>query len=151
MKAMSPTSGFVPKSIDPSRLSLNTEDSSSGTLVGMKCGDCEVYVFGPALYCQSCTSEDLEPVELGTTGTLYSYTQVHVSPEGWPGEVPYILGQIELPQGPHLLAEIVDSPAGDLTIGMKLYLTLRPVQIDGGEEYVMVYKFSCHNKGKRCD
>ena len=94
-------------SIDPQRLKLS-DDGRSGALVGFQCLDCGVRVFGPATFCQSCTSDNLSPVEFGAEGTLFSYTVVRVPPAGWTGPVPYVLGEVELPEGPHVLAEVVD-------------------------------------------
>jgi uncharacterized OB-fold protein len=115
-------------SVDPARLKLTKEDGTEGVLLGFRCRDCGVHCFGPATFCQACTSDALEPAELSQQGTLYSYTIVRVPPQGWPGPVPYILGQVELPEGPHVLAEVVDCQEHDLKIGMAVELALRPVR-----------------------
>ena len=117
----------MPVSVDTNRLKLTNEEGTEGVLLGFRCRDCGVYVFGPATYCQGCTSNDLEPVELSKRGSLYSYTVVRVPPSGWPGAVPYILGQIELPEGPQVLAEVIDCPEAGLKIGMDVELALRAV------------------------
>ena len=39
--------------------------------------------------------------------------------------MPYLLGQVELPEGPQVLAEVVDTPVEDLAIGMEVELVLR--------------------------
>lgn len=132
----------MPVSVDPHRLRLTRDDGARGALLGFRCQDCSVYMFGPAVFCQSCTSGSLQPVELGTSGTLYSYTVVRVPPAGWPGPVPYILGEVELAEGPHVLAEVVDCPEPDLEIGLAMELALRPVQIiEDSEQAMMVYKW----------
>ena len=87
-------------SVDARRLQLTNEAGTEGVLLGWRCLDCGVHVFGPATFCQNCTSSSLEAVELSKRGVLYSYTVVRVPPQGWPGEVPYVLGQVELPEGP---------------------------------------------------
>ena len=114
-------------SVDSRRLKLTCEDGTEGVLVGCRCLDCGVLVFGPATFCQGCTSGNLEPVELSGHGELYSYTVVRVPPQGWPGPVPYVLGQVELPEGPQVLAEVVDCPEEYLKIGMTVELVLRTV------------------------
>lgn len=131
----------MPTSVDPHRLKLTSQDGGQGVLLGFRCRDCGVYIFGAAIFCQSCTSGNLQPVEFGRSGVLYSYTVVRVPPSGWPGQVPYILGEIELPEGPHVLAEVVDCPESDLKIGMPVELALQPVQPDDSQEAVMVYKW----------
>ena len=129
-------------SVDDRRLRLTDYSGERGVLLGMRCLDCGVCVFGPATFCQSCTSQDLEAVELGSAGTLYSYTIVRAPPAGWPGPVPYALGEVELPEGPHVLAEVVDCSHDDLKVGMPVALALRTVAMDGaaGSERV-VYKW----------
>ncbi|MQG40821.1 MAG: Zn-ribbon domain-containing OB-fold protein [SAR202 cluster bacterium] len=131
----------TPVSVDPNRLKITNDDSSEGTLVGFRCNECSTTVFGPAVFCQSCTSTDLEAVDLGAKGTLFSYTIVRIPPAGWPGDVPYVLGQVELPQGPQVLAEVVDCEHDDLKIGMAVELTLQAVPAENGEADKAVYKW----------
>ncbi|MCH8279599.1 MAG: OB-fold domain-containing protein [Chloroflexi bacterium] len=133
----------MPESIDPKRLKLTNEAGTEGVLLGLRCRECGVTVFGSGTFCQSCTSDKLEAIEFGQRGTLYSYTVVRVPSAGWPGPVPYILGQVELPEGPQVLAEVVDTPVEDLAIGMEVELVLR-VAGEGPESDKtgkMVYKW----------
>ena len=129
-------------SVDEKCLRLTDESGQSGTLLGMRCRQCGIYVFGPATFCQSCTSADLEEVDRGTTGVLFSYTIVRVPPPGWPGAVPYVLGEVELPDGPHVLAEVIDCDHDGLKVGMDMALALQEVAMEGvsGSER-MVYKW----------
>ena len=139
----------LPVSVDPNRLRITNEDapqgsikdSLKGTLVGFRCKECGASVFGPAIFCQSCTSTDLEPVDLGSKGILYSFTIVRIPPAGWPGEVPYVLGQVELPQGPQVLAEVIDCEHDDLKIGMAVEMTLQAVPAENGGPDKAVYKW----------
>ena len=131
----------TPVSVDPNRLKITNDDSSEGTLVGFRCNECSTTVFGTAVFCQSCTSTDLEAVDLGAKGTLFSYTIVRIPPAGWPGAVPYVLGQVELPQGPQVLAEVVDCEHDDLKIGMAVELTLQAVPAENGRPDKAVYKW----------
>ena len=131
----------TPVSVDPNRLKITNDDASEGTLIGFKCKECKTTVFGPAIFCQQCTSTDLEAVELGGKGILFSYTIVRIPPAGWPGEVPYMLGQVELPQGPQVLAEVVDCEHDDLKIGMAVEMTLLAVPAENGGPDKAVYKW----------
>ena len=117
-------------SVDPQRLRLTDEFDESGgggVLVGQRCRQCQVCVFGPAIFCQACSSDDLESFQLSRQGTLYSFTVVRVPPAGWPGKVPYTLGEVELPEGPHVLAEIIDSEPEQLKLGMPMELALERI------------------------
>ena len=131
----------MPESVDPRRLRITNEEETEGTLVGFRCRDCDVTVFGSATFCQSCTSFEVEPVDLGTRGTLYSYTIVRIPPAGWPGEVPYILGQVELPSGPQVLAEIIGCQQSDIVIGMPVSLAIQAVAAQEGGADKLVYKW----------
>ena len=136
---------MYPVSVDPNRLKITnadaTEGSLKGTLVGFRCQDCGASVFGAAIFCQSCTSTDLEPVDLGSKGILYSFTIVRIPPAGWPGPVPYVLGQVELPQGPQVLAEVIDCKHEDLKIGMAVEMVLQVVPAENGGPDKAVYKW----------
>ena len=110
-------------------------------MVGFRCSECGVTVFGPATFCQSCTSIEVEQIDLGQKGTLYSYTIVRIPPAGWPGPVPYILGQVELPAGPQVLAEVINCEDSDLAIGMSVELAIQAVPAHEGGEDKLVYKW----------
>ena len=128
-------------SVDPRRLKITNDAGTEGTLIGFRCRECGVTVFGPATFCQACTSFDLEEADLGSEGTLYSYTIVRIPPAGWPGDVPYILGQVELPSGPQVLAEVIDCDQSDLAIGMPVKLAIRAVPAQEGGPDKLVYKW----------
>ena len=129
-------------SVDDQCLMLTDDSGTQGALLGMRCRQCGVCVFGPATFCQSCTAPDLEQIVLRSEGILYSYTIVRVPPAGWPGPVPYVLGEVELPEGPHVLAEVVDCVQDDLKIGMPVALALHTVSMDGvTDSERVVYKW----------
>ena len=132
----------MPSSIDETRLYISNAEEAQGELVGFKCNDCDVVVFGPAKFCQSCTSDNLTSITFGSVGSLYSYTEVKVPPHGWPGEVPYILAEVELPEGPHVLAELINIQHEDIQIGMTLNLALIPVEYGSTGSTKIVYKWS---------
>ena len=131
----------MPESVDPRRLRITNEVGTAGTLVGFRCNECGVTVFGAATFCQSCTSFEVEPVDLGGAGTLYSYTIVRIPPAGWPGQVPYVLGQVELPSGPQVLAEVIGCEQSDLSIGMPVELAIQAVAPQEGGAEKLVYKW----------
>ena len=131
----------MPVSVDPRRLRIADEAGAQGTLIGFRCRECGVSVFGPATFCQSCTSFELEAVDLGREGILFSFTIVRIPPAGWPGPVPYVLGQVELPAGPQVLAEVIDCGHSDLAIGMPVELAIQVVPSQEGGDDKLVYKW----------
>ena len=78
---------------------------------------------------------------MATRGTLYSYTIVRVPPAGWPGPVPYVLGQVALPEGPHVLAEVIECEEDQLRVDMPVELVLRLVFTGEAEAQKVVYKW----------
>ena len=131
-------------SVDPNRFRLIHDAGSArpeGVLLGCRCEGCGVVVFGSATFCQHCTSDRLKPVELSREGALYSYTIVRAPPAGWPGPVPYILGQILLPEGPQVLAEVIDCDPEDLAVGMPVELAVHLVTEADSDTTRAVYKW----------
>ena len=62
-------------------------------------------------------------------------------PSGWPGQVPYVLGQVELPEGPQVLAEVIECPESELKIGLAVELALLPVKTSDEGSAKVVYKW----------
>jgi hypothetical protein len=56
------------------------------------------------------------------------------------------LGEIELEEGPHVLAEIIDCSEPDLKIGAPMALALRPVRAEDSKEEKIVYKWRPQNQ-----
>jgi uncharacterized OB-fold protein len=129
-------------SVDPERFKLDTANLENNVLIGYRCQTCNVYVFGPSTYCQSCSSRSMEEVEFAGTAILYSYTVIHVPPAGWPGRVPYVLGEAELSEGPHVLAELIDSEVNEIETGIKLSLTYELVQNNNNDIAVYKWRFN---------
>ena len=77
-------------------------------------------------------------------GSLYSYTIVRVPPSGWKGDVPYALGQVELPEGPQVVSEIVECPFDHLKVGMAVELAMVVGGEDGEGNEIVVYKWRPH-------
>ena len=136
-----------PVSVDPNRLRLTNDAGTEGVLLGVRCRQCGIYLFGSATFCQACSADDLKPTDLSRRGTLYSYTVVRVPPAGWPGPVPYILGEVALPEGPHVLAEVIDCQESALKIGVQVELALQAVLDKDSTESPVVYKWRLAAKG----
>lgn len=134
-------------SVAPSRFRLTGEDGASGSLIGTACNECGAHFFGTLVFCQSCSSSDVRSVELSRMGTLYSYTIVRAPPAGWPGDVPYALGQVQTEEGPHVMSEIVNTPFDEIRVGMELELTSAVGGQDSQGNDLVVYKWRRPNVG----
>ena len=132
----------------PRRLSLSSDhlkflvpEGTDGVLLGTRCRDCGVTVFGSTVLCPRRTSAQLAEVELSRRGEVWSYTVVHAPTKEWKGEVPYALVDVELPEGPRVPAALVDCPFDQLRVGMPVELTLRVAETDSEGNEVVAYRW----------
>lgn len=128
-------------SLSSDRLKLLDPEGTDGVLLGTRCRECGVTVFGSTVLCPHCTSDQLARVELSRRGEVWSYTVVHTPTKEWKGEVPYALVDVELPEGLRVPAALVDCPFDQLRVGMPVELTLRVAEIDSEGNEVMAYRW----------
>ena len=130
----------VKKALSSKMMKLSP-DMTHGVLMGSQCNECGTYFFGAPQFCIRCSSNSLKTVELSKEGKLYTYTVVRQTPPGWQGPVPYILGSIALPEGPHITSEIIDCPEDRVKIEMPLEVVFRVggKMADGTE--IVVFKW----------
>jgi uncharacterized OB-fold protein len=87
--------------------------------------------------------DDIEPIELSTEGTLYTYTtQQFPPPLPYKGNrdpkvfTPYVVGFVELPEGVLVETLIVGATSEQLTIGQALVSTTSTLQTEDGKSLV---------------
>jgi uncharacterized OB-fold protein len=87
--------------------------------------------------------DDIEAIELSTTGTLYTYTtQEFPPPLPYKGIrdpkvfKPYVVGFVELPEGVLVETLIVDANVDQLTIGQRLVSTTTTLETEDGRSLV---------------
>lgn len=108
--------------IDPSVLRV---DDDGVTLLGGRSASSGLRHFHRAPVCPFTGADDVEPLDLPRTGTVWLQTEVALSPPGYGGPVPYRLGVVELDGDP--LLRVVSRLSGDvLSPGT-------PVHLDGEE------------------
>ena len=111
-------------------------------LLGSACPSCGEHFFPRRLVCARCLHEGCEDVELGPTGTLWTWTYVHVplfaKKDGSVGS--YGVGQVDLPEGPRVQAILVGGP-DDFEIGMELELDLEALRTDDAGDEVVIFRF----------
>lgn len=104
-------------------------------LVGSKCAKCGKVSFMERVVCPSCASFDgHEKVLIGRTGTINNFTVAHVAPTGF--KPPYIVGYIDLTEGPRIFATIEGDPAvaACLKFGDAVRLAVEKVDDPAGGE-----------------
>ncbi len=110
-------------------------------LGGTKCERCGRVYFPSRKICPNCRREGkLSPIRFSGRGKVYSYSIVRNAPEGFEIFTPYVIGLVELEEGPKLLSQIVDCKPEDVYIGMPLETTFRRLKADG-KEGVISYSF----------
>jgi uncharacterized OB-fold protein len=77
------------------------------------------YVFYPREVSPYGAEDVLEWADVSGRGTVYSYTVARraTAPQ-WEGDVPYVIAIVELEEGPHLTANIIECEPEDVAIGM---------------------------------
>ena len=83
---------------------------------------------------------DIEPLELSTEGTLYTFTtQEFPPPLPYKGNRdpktfrPYVVGFVELAEGVLVESLIIDASAGDLRIGQPMVSATTTLQTEAGQ------------------
>jgi uncharacterized OB-fold protein len=109
-------------------------------LIGSRCGNCGGTFFPQEKMCPACVKEGtMEIVSLNGRGKLISFTQVM---RGLPGfDSPYVLGCIELEEGPTLIAQLQDWQEVVLETNMPVELVIGKIKKDGKGNTVVGPKF----------
>ena len=81
-------------------------------IMGTKCKKCGALALPPRPLCISCFSQEQEWVQLRGAGKLAAFTSIVVAPptmakEGFNRNNPYIVGVVELEEGPKMVVRIV--------------------------------------------
>jgi uncharacterized OB-fold protein len=89
------------------------------------------------------TQADIEPLELSTEGTLYTFTTQELPPPlPYKGNrdpktfLPYIVGFVELEEGLLVESLIIDATAGDLRIGQPMVSATTTLETEAGEAFL---------------
>jgi uncharacterized protein len=103
-------------------------------LSGSRCVACGDVAFPPHQQCPACGADSGQAtVALSGVGTLYTFSVIHVAPEGF--ATPYAVGYVDLPEGVRLFGQI-EVRAAELRIGQRLAVTLGPVRIRDGRAVI---------------
>lgn len=113
-------------------------------LIGMRCEDCDNYIFPYQKGCSRCTGTNVERVALGTKGTLWAWTIQGFPPKAPPylGEAnpkafkPYGVGYVEVDGQLKVEARLTESDPEKLHIGMPMKLTTVSLCEEDGKNLV---------------
>jgi len=76
-------------------------------------------------------SREFEIINLKGTGTILSYTIVHISSDQFGHQTPFPVAIIETDEGARITAMVADCNPEDLKIGGKVQLVFRKIQEEG--------------------
>jgi len=94
-------------------------------LMGTKCKRCGKILSPPRPYCTKCNSNEMEWIELKGTGTLLTYSIIHIAPTAFQALLPYAVGIVQLTEGPRLPA-MIRVPERDLKAGLAVKVGFEP-------------------------
>jgi uncharacterized protein len=109
-------------------------------LTGERCDDCGTAVFPPRGTCPSCQSKALSAHAFSGRGEVFSFSQVHVAPQGYDKYAPYLVALIRVSEGPLVTAQLTDVDARDVYVGMPVEMVTRVLREDG-ERGMLVYGY----------
>ena len=110
-------------------------------LLGSRCGSCGGHHFPRHETCPYCSADDVEPIELSTTGTLWSWTAVTAPPPGYHGTVPFGFGVVELSEGIRVITRITESDPTALRQGQPMTLVVAPLLVAEDGTEIVTYAF----------
>jgi uncharacterized OB-fold protein len=111
-------------------------------LLGSKCTNCGNVLFPRVDSCTYCATEDPEPVELSSTGTLWSWTAVTAPPPGYEGEVPFGIGIVELPEGVRVISRLTENDPSVLHAGQVMECRVVRLHTDPEGRDIVTYAFA---------
>jgi uncharacterized OB-fold protein len=74
-----------------------------------RCTACAKAYFPPRPFCPNCSSRAVEWFQASGKGTLHTYVINHRPAPGFEDRAPYAIAIVELAEGPHMMANIVES------------------------------------------
>jgi len=89
-----------------------------------KCKDCGHIRFPAAMICPECCSRDAQWIVASGKGKVFTYAVYHVAfHEGFKDDVPYVVADVELREGPRIVTNIVGCEPHEITCDMPVEVT----------------------------
>ena len=91
-------------------------------LLIQRCEDCGHRYFYPRPLCPECLSRRVEWMETTGKGTLHTFVINHHPPRNFPVQTAYVVGIVELEEGPRMLSHIVGVEADPASLRCEMLL-----------------------------
>lgn len=95
-----------------------------------RCSKCGDYQFYPRPSCIHCSERELEWSTATGRGTVYSFTiirQVVANSPAFQEEIPFVVAEIQLSEGPRIFSNLVGVKPEEVKIGMQVQVTFDDV------------------------
>ncbi|MFA6570208.1 MAG: Zn-ribbon domain-containing OB-fold protein [Bacteroidota bacterium] len=92
---------------------------------------CGTVSFATRYICPDSKCTESDKITLKGTGTILSYTVVHIASDQFAKETPFAVAIIETDEGARLTAQVVDCKPEDVKIGAKVEMVFRKIMEEG--------------------
>ncbi len=118
------------------------ELKENGKIFGSRCEACSLTYVPARIYCERCFArlEDKDWLDVGTEGTIYSFTVVYETKSEEAKAEPSLIAAVRIADG-LLIHRLGECREDDLEIGMKVKAELKPqAERKGGIEDIRFFK-----------
>ena len=110
-------------------------------LLGTQCETCKNIYFPLRKVCPNCRRDGkITTFYFSGKGVIYTFSIIHAPSEGFEPFAPYIIGLIQLDEGPKVTSQIVDCKPEEIYIGMPVENCFRKLR-EQGKEGLICYGF----------
>lgn len=109
------------------------ENAKQGRLVVKTCRDCGNVDHPPYLFCTACGSEEADWRPALGRATIFTYAISEYSvPAPFIEDLPYVMAMVDLPEGPRMIARIVECSTAKLHRGLEVEVVFPPARSEDG-------------------
>ncbi len=107
--------------------------------MAISCGKCKKTIIPPRPYCPKCGSTKGEWIQLKGTGTILTYTVIHVAPQHLAVLTPYVVAIVGLTEGPRLPGMVKFVEPRNVRVGMNVEIDYEPPTEDGWPRWTQYF------------
>lgn len=96
-----------------------------------RCAGCGAVSYPTRRVCPACRSRELEAIRLTPKGKVVTSTVIHVPPDEFLNEAPYVMALVETPEGARFMTQVVDCDPSTVGPGTDVVLEFRLIRKEG--------------------